>query len=311
MCAERGGRVWACSKRPGASPLGTSPRVLPAGRVLRLFSDAGTTSRLSYAQQLQAIMALCICLGGAILVLHAWISRTFPKNPKGSTALKMRRAAAAKAAAAAAAEAASSGGGSGGGGHRHVALDLEAAVQGLNYCSLEQQQAAAAQQNGAAAAHSNGAAALPPQGAAANAAAAAASSSSSGHVSEQAAAGAGPGSQAAQQQQQQEQQQRRGGKKKQQEAMSIQDAWRFLRRSPQIRCLAVMALAQVRRLPACLYGQAVRRAGLHCRALACCNPGCHRKAAARRCLSPRPACTWRPLMHPWPRPAPLSMNTLA
>lgn len=128
-----------------------------AGRVLRLFSDTGATSRLSYAQQLQGIMALCICLGGAILVLHAWISRTFPKNPKGSTALKMRRAAAAKAAAAAAAEAGPGSGASGG--HRHVALDLEAAVQGLNYCSLEQQQAAA-RQNGAPAAHSNGSQAL-------------------------------------------------------------------------------------------------------------------------------------------------------
>ena len=50
-----------------------------AGRMLRVFSDLGATSHLSYAVQLQGIMGLCLSLGLVILGVHTWISRTFPK----------------------------------------------------------------------------------------------------------------------------------------------------------------------------------------------------------------------------------------
>ncbi|EFN55123.1 hypothetical protein CHLNCDRAFT_134175 [Chlorella variabilis] len=213
-----------------------------AGRVLRLFSDAGSSSQLHYASQLQSIMFLCLGLGGVILALHAWISRTFPKNPKGSTALKLaaqRRAVAAGAA-------------SDGSKPHHRALDLEAAVKGLNYCSLEEQQEAA-QRNGAApppangtAALRNNGAALPPQQTAVNAAAAAATETPlaggnharNGHVADSTQAGSSNQDAAAEVEQQQ------AKKKRKKEAMSMKDAWQFLCKSPQIQCLAVMALAQ-------------------------------------------------------------------
>ncbi len=225
-----------------------------AGRVLRVFSDASSGSHFNYTQQVQGIMVLCIGLGSVILALHAWISATFPRNPKGSTAARIRAEAAAARQAAAAASAAAAGGE-----HHHVPLDLEAAVKGLNYCSLDGTHSAAARAsyssshsgNGATSHHSNGAAPLPPQGAAVQAAAAAASSSSDSSSSSSngaVPAGAGPGSSSAAAAEQQQQQQQKSSKKskKKQEAMSIADAWQFLRKSPQIRCLAVMALAQVR-----------------------------------------------------------------
>jgi hypothetical protein len=208
--------------------------------VLRLYSEAkGATTALGYTAQLQGIMVLCLGIGGVILALHAWISRTFPRNPKGSTALRRaaeRRADAARLAA------------SNGSGKHRVPLDLEAAVKGLNYCSLDDQPARG---NGAALANSaamqaNGAA-LPQQHASTTAAASAAShvgSSLADGRQPPAAGAAQAGSRAASEQQQQQQQQdgKQAGKP---EAMSIRDAWHFLVKSPQIRCLAVMALAQV------------------------------------------------------------------
>ncbi|KAI3428755.1 hypothetical protein D9Q98_007577 [Chlorella vulgaris] len=206
-----------------------------AGRVLRLFSDAGSKSAGNYAAQLQGVMFLCLGLGCVILCLHTYIARTFPRNPKGSTAVKRANQRRTAAAAVAAAEHAAASGVQ----HEHRPLDLEAAVKGLNYCSLDEQHeqaAAAARRNGGSAAVANGAgslgngAALPPQQAGASAAAAAAGGQQPGSSSSSAAAAA----------------QQQGEKKqaKQKEPMSMADAWQFLCKSPQIRCLAVMALAQ-------------------------------------------------------------------
>jgi AAA family ATP:ADP antiporter len=178
-----------------------------AGRTLRVFSDAAGV-HLSYTAQLQATVGLCVVMGVAVVALHRHISATFPRNPKGSTA---RRVAAERAAAAAAAAA--------GGAVRHVKLDLEASVRGLNYCDVEGRPAAAAAAaaapSGAAPAASNGAAAAaaldpPPQ--------------------QQPAAPAPRGAKAK--------------SKAHKPPMGVADAFAFLRRSPQIRCLAVMALAQ-------------------------------------------------------------------
>lgn len=258
--------------------------------MLRLFSDAGSSSQLHYASQLQSIMFLCLGLGGVILALHAWISRTFPKNPKGSTALKLaaqRRAVAAGAA-------------SDGSKPHHRALDLEAAVKGLNYCSLEEQQEAA-QRNGAApppangtAALRNNGAALPPQQTAVNAAAAAATETPlaggnharNGHVADSTQAGSSNQDAAAEVEQQQ------AKKKRKKEAMSMKDAWQFLCKSPQIQCLAVMALAQVRLALHCM--AALQRAPLN--ALPASRPTRRNRPEATGCsvcrASPPTCWTW-------------------
>ena len=145
-----------------------------AGRCLRLISDA-VGVHITYTAQLQGTIGVCVVLGFAIVALHAFISRTFPKNPKGSTAKKV----AARKEEDARRESAP-----------HVPLDLESSVYGLNYCE-------------ATPGTLHAAAPAPTQ------------------LEVEAAA-----------------------KKKRQASMTLGDAWAFLRRSPQIRCLAVMAVAQ-------------------------------------------------------------------
>jgi AAA family ATP:ADP antiporter len=186
-----------------------------AGRVLRVFSgdtsaNAALVDNLSYTSQLQSILILCLGLGAAILVLHTYISRTFPRNPKGYTAAKMRKAAAQVALHAeknmAAASYSSNGGSSSNGGvHKNVKIDLEASVKGLNYCDLTTK-STMDNVDGEKGTSSNG-------GTGGDRAMNSSSTSTS-------------------------------TTSKTKEAMSMKDAWYFLKASPQIRCLAVMALAQ-------------------------------------------------------------------
>eukprot|EP00887_Chlorella_sp_A99_P002570 scaffold6.g2570.t1 len=218
-----------------------------AGRVLRVFSDTASASHLSYAVQLQ--------VGGG---------KGGGGNPKGPSAKRAaavaRRAAEARAAeaAAAAAAASSSGSSSGGGGlasgrrhhhlnHQHITLDLTEAVKGLNYCDLSSHDTSASSTSSSGGGALGSAGGGGPSGLAA---AAAGSSSSNGAgpgpgskaaAAATAAAGAGGNSKAG----------GGGGGKRQAKAgggggggMSLRDAFDFLKRSPQIRCLAVMALAQ-------------------------------------------------------------------
>jgi AAA family ATP:ADP antiporter len=160
-------------------------------------------------------MGLCFCLGVVILALHTYIARTFPRNPKASQATPAAQQARHQTPAQSAAS-------------RRVRLDLESSVSGLNYCALPH----GAAEVGSAAAE------------AAEVAAAADRASESAWRAQQ--------QQWQQQRARREQQQRkqsdaagvgRKGKGKG-TGMGLQAAWDFLRRSPQMRCLAVMALAQ-------------------------------------------------------------------
>lgn len=139
-----------------------------AGRSLRVFSDVSGVS-MSYTAQLQITIGVCVIIGCIIIALHAYISKTFPRNPKGSTAARMAMERAERQ--------------SGINTAKHV--DVEATVKGMNYCDIKEHQSND-QKNGA--------------GAVVDAS--------------------------------------------RQSAQSLSDAWAFLRRSPQIRCLAVMAVAQ-------------------------------------------------------------------
>ena len=203
-------------------------------------SDMGVSAH-DYTVQLQGILGLCLVLGVAILVLHAWISRTFPRNPKGSAAT--RRAAVASGSAVVVPRpsdpVAVVEGGAAAAERRHISLDLEEAVRGLNYCSLDNHH----QQHPVGSA--NGAAQQQQQQAI-------------GHAKEVAVGaaaartnGAGPPSTSAPAANKQQTKTRQRAKPA---AMSMAAAFAFLRQSPQIRCLAVMALAQVRRRGGRLFG---------------------------------------------------------
>jgi AAA family ATP:ADP antiporter len=188
--------------------IGANVAQTAAGRGLRVFSDAAA-GRLSVAAQLQFAVGTCLCLGAVILALHTYISRTFPLNPKGST--EGRRAAAAAATAAAAAAAVGAGAGAAAGGHAHVAADSFAgAVRGLNYCDLRDAPSQLRRLDDIAAAagggNGNGAAAAPP-------------------LPPPLPPPAAP-------------------EKRRRAPMGLKAAFAFLAASPQIRCLAVMALAQ-------------------------------------------------------------------
>ena len=61
-----------------------------AGRSLRLIGDV-SGSFLTYAQQIQLTVAMCVCMGVAIAGVHSYICRTFEKNPKGSASERKRR----------------------------------------------------------------------------------------------------------------------------------------------------------------------------------------------------------------------------
>lgn len=171
-----------------------------AGRSLRLISDA-VGVHMSYTVQLQATIGLCVALGCCIIALHTYIAKTFPRNPKGSTAARVaaERAQAAREAEAAAAEAAAGrSNGANGAAMQRVKLDLEASVRGLNYCEV----------------HPSG-----------DGSAASYTSSSVSSIDKKVASSAAASTKTA-------------------KAMSLGEAFAFLRNSPQIRCLAVMALAQ-------------------------------------------------------------------
>lgn len=186
-----------------------------AGRVLRVFSgdtsaNAALVDSSSYTSQLQSIMVLCLGLGAAILVLHTYISRTFPRNPKGYTAAKMRKAAAQVALNAERDMNATSNNTNGV--HKNVKIDLEASVKGLNYCDLTTKSTTGSI-DGDNGTRSNGI-----------------SSSSGGDRARSSSTTSTSTSTTT--------------ATKTKEAMSMKDAWYFLKASPQIRCLAVMALAQ-------------------------------------------------------------------
>jgi len=170
-----------------------------AGRALRVFSDASGV-HMSYTHQLQGTISLCVCLGVVVLGLHAFISKTFPINPKGSTLERIKKEKAlqvardAKAAAAAAAAAAVEGETSEERLQR-MKIDLEATVRGMNYCDVEEHAHSTTNFSSTTADTSAPSQSPPP---------------------------ATP-------------------RKK---TMTMKDAFIFLGKSPQIRCLAMMALAQ-------------------------------------------------------------------
>lgn len=160
-----------------------------AGRVLRVFSVGNEMlNSASYATQLQSIMVMCLVFGVAIIGLHQYISMTFPKNPKGLTAAKLRAQAAQEALRSS--ESSST---------QHIKLDLEASVKGLNYCDITQ---------------------------------------SSGDAVPAIVVADSIGKRNQNHPNKNENVERGGS------GMSMRDAWEFLKASPQIRCLALMALAQ-------------------------------------------------------------------
>lgn len=155
-----------------------------AGRSIRVFSDVSGVA-MSYTTQLQTTIGFCVFLGFIIIALHAYISKTFPRNPKGSTAARMaiERAERRSNTPTSTSSLFSNGTGSTHSGKHHV--DVEATVHGMNYCDIREHQSKEQKENGME------------------------KNSTSG-----------------------------------QKSQSLADAWAFLRQSPQIRCLAVMAVAQ-------------------------------------------------------------------
>lgn len=137
-----------------------------AGRSLRLVGEA-SAPWLTYSQQIQLTLAICVVMGVAIVGVHTHIVRTFEKNPKGSAIDRQRRrekqAARAKQ-----------------GGRKEV--DTAASVPGLNYCDVQGK-----------------------------------------HDGDEQLSSSEP---------------------QDTSSMSIVSAWKYLIKSPQIKCLAVMAIAQ-------------------------------------------------------------------
>ena len=171
-----------------------------AGRALRVISDASGV-HMSYTHQLQGTISLCVCLGFVVLGLHAFISKTFPINPKGSTLAKINKekeiqaAKDAKAAAAAATEVVAVEDETSEERLQRMKVDLEATVRGMNYCDVEEHAHSTTTSSSTPADVSPSPLPLPPPA-------------------------------------------------KRKKTMTMKDAFIFLGKSPQIRCLAMMALAQ-------------------------------------------------------------------
>ena len=170
-----------------------------AGRSLRLVSEV-TESVLSYTQQVQITVALCVCLGVVIAITHSFISRTFVKNPKGSAADRRMEALVGQK-------------------KKMHGVDSESTVPGLNYCDIH------------------------PAGDG--------SKISDSIMKKDLSWTEGTRAQSVRLQSMAEEKNTSGStstsKKRQKsakQAMNLKDAWAFLSKSPQIRCLAVMALAQ-------------------------------------------------------------------
>jgi AAA family ATP:ADP antiporter len=157
-----------------------------AGRSLRLVGDV-SAPWLTYSQQIQLTVAICVAMGLAIVGVHTHIVRTFEKNPKGSAIYRKRRRErqAARAQVNGAADAANANVG-------RKEMDVAASVPGLNYCDLQGKQSSEEQ---AIVVRLDG-----------------------GDVSSSASQDTS--------------------------SMSIVSAWKYLIKSPQIKCLAVMAIAQ-------------------------------------------------------------------
>ncbi len=152
-----------------------------AGRSLRLVGEL-SSPWLSYSQQIQLTVAICVAMGVAIVGVHTHIVRTFERNPKGSAIDRKRR----RERLAARGEA--------NGGRKEV--DVEASVPGLNYCDVQGKHDSDGDGDGQ------------PRTVRLD----------DGDVS---SSGAQDTS-----------------------SMSIVGAWKYLIKSPQIKCLAVMAIAQ-------------------------------------------------------------------
>jgi ATP:ADP antiporter, AAA family len=249
-----------------------------AGRFLRLFSDAAGV-HVSYTMQLQATVGLCVAMGCVIIVLHTFISKTFPKNPKGSTSAKLAGARA--QAAAAAAEAAAMVKREEEHRHHQIKLDLEASVRGLNYCDLDTHngidkgtKTAWSSANGSSVEarasinsnndndnnnnstgdhdrtqHSMTSSVTPSTSGNASSYSVArkedqAENSSTSAYSPSPPSHPGNGNATPSVQKSSSSAEAATSTSKVPSSMSLKDAWEFLRRSPQIRCLAVMAVAQ-------------------------------------------------------------------
>ena len=258
-----------------------------AGRALRVFSDASGV-HMSYTHQLQGTIGLCVGMGLVVISLHAFISKTFPKNPKGSTMAKIaaeKRKANAVAASlnkegkqqrqlqlqydsrengqtAATPTYSSNGNGNGNGsaggddvhhnnnnnnhqGRRAAKLDLESTVCGLNYCDVDEHVHPSHYSNGSGYLEStnstmNGGNGHFIEGAADNEHRMNSSSNGNGHYTthnddDKDEFPLPPTTTSTSTSTE---------KEKKKKSMTMIDAFMFLRRSPQIQCLAVMALAQ-------------------------------------------------------------------
>ena len=189
-----------------------------AGRILSAFSNT-TASKLSYAQQVQSCMMMVLCLGVGILALHHYINVRFPHNygdvavPVAST--KKRLTPLTKS-----------------------ALPQESSSNGASTSSTSHSNGASSasitsfdEASTSAELHGNGRLEVSTSEAGRFQASPGVSSNSSSDASS---------SSAAQSPSSHQRQNRQGGRSK----LGFKEAVVFLAKSPQIRCLAMMALAQ-------------------------------------------------------------------
>lgn len=213
-----------------------------AGRFLRLFSDAAGV-HLSYSLQLQSTVALCVALGCIVMALQTFISRTFPKNPKGSM-FRLKKSAETEQKVASPDDLEN---------ERtdidwectardeHVMLDLEASVAGLNYCDVDEHSREMKKMN-----KKDAVMRLSSNGSIENTMKTSNGNSNTrsdlnacerGRNGARNSAIAGTGHSV-------ESMEASSSTASSSSSMSLVDAWQFLSHSPQMRCLAIMALAQ-------------------------------------------------------------------
>nr|BBG40173.1 hypothetical protein [Parachlorella kessleri] len=252
-----------------------------AGRVLRILSQTAGGCKDAYTTRVQIIMGLCVTLGLGIMALHRYISKRFPKNPKGSTVQRVAAERAQQAKQQRAGQPAQqqrgssdSGGsrgaiaddGSGGNGVLGLAAGLKGRViRGLGALARNSGGDVhfAGTGSGKAGIVSLTAKAPSPAALSLNSSSGAAVSIAIATTSSSSRSGGGslgngtvagqPLNEAGQPLSEEDEavrqavlaaERREARRQRRKKAMSLKDAFSFLKRSPQIRCLAVMALSQ-------------------------------------------------------------------
>jgi len=199
-----------------------------AGRILSAFSNT-TASKLSYAQQVQSCMMMVLCLGVGILALHHYINVRFPHNygdvavPVAST--KKRLTPLTKSALPQ--ESSSNGASTSSSSSNGASTSSTSHSNGASSASITSFDEAST----SAELHGNGRLEVSTSEAGRFQASPGVSSNSSSDASS---------SSAAQSPSSHQRQNRQGGRSK----LGFKEAVVFLAKSPQIRCLAMMALAQ-------------------------------------------------------------------